>query len=473
MDQLTYAYQANSNKLTIVSDAGNDTFGFKDDQIGTGTDTTIDYTYDVNGNLKTDSNKAITNISYNHLNLPVVINFGSTNKIEYIYDATGVKLQKKVTSGTTITTDYAGNYIYENGNLQFFNQPEGYVEPINASNYNLGFKYAFQYKDHLGNIRLSYTDADGNGIIATSEIVEENNYYPFGLKHKGYNGNIIGRHHKYMFGGKELQDEILGSNSFEVYDFGARNYDAALGRWMNLDPLAEKMRRHSPYIYAFNNPIYFIDPDGMEPIVPPGSVFGLILGVRNLISKTVETIKNSNLTVYNKSVGLKVGKLGGGINVQSKEVFSFSFSEGYQQGSDNTSKSGYQFDAGVFGVSVSESKTVETKDINIQYSSPEGQTAIVPGIETSTKTVNEGTVSVLGFGGIKSKTTMERNTSQTMGNGSSLSFKNDKVVIRDQGLNFSDSRNVNIIKASTENLIKGSKVSIGIGYTIEWSTDRE
>jgi RHS repeat-associated protein len=73
--------------------------------------------------------------------------------------------------------------------------------------------------------------------------------------------------YNYKYNGKELQDE-LGLN---MYDYGARNYDPALGRWMNIDPLAETSRRYSPYTYCLNNPVYFIDPDGMY--ADPGDKF--------------------------------------------------------------------------------------------------------------------------------------------------------------------------------------------------------
>ena len=254
-DDLSYSY--NGNQLDRVSDAisNQQTEGFIDLN-PTGTD----YVYDANGNMILDKNKEITSILYNHLNLPTEVEFNnsSTKKIDYIYDATGLKLKKVVNDNGNITnTEYAGNYIYENSTLKFFSHPEGYIEPD-----GLDYNYVYQYKDHLGNIRLAYSDTNGNGSIATSEIIEENNYYPFGLKHKGYNNVINGTEHKYGYNGKEEQDEL----GLEWMDFGARNYDASLGRWMNLDPLAEDMRRYSPYNFAFNNPISFIDPDGMAPI---------------------------------------------------------------------------------------------------------------------------------------------------------------------------------------------------------------
>jgi RHS repeat-associated protein len=155
------------------------------------------------------------------------------------------------------------------------------------------FNYVYNYTDHLGNIRVSYSVDKIDRVL---KILEENHYYPFGLKHTNYNsGNkkyyeedivlplgmvataepavleafgkkIIqtlpsdGVMYKYKYNGKELQDE-LGLN---WYDYGARNYDPALGRWMNIDPLAEQYRRWSPYNYCVNNPMRFIDPDGMS-----------------------------------------------------------------------------------------------------------------------------------------------------------------------------------------------------------------
>ncbi|WP_340067299.1 RHS repeat-associated core domain-containing protein, partial [Ascidiimonas aurantiaca] len=150
---------------------------------------------------------------------------------------------------------------YENGQLQFFNTSEGYVYKDGGGQ----FRYVYQYRDHLENIRVSYSDGNGDGTISQDELIEENTYYPFGLRVRGVNdgigalGNSVAQ--RWKFGGKELQDEL----NLQWYDITARNYDPALGRWMNIDPLAEQMRRHSPYNYAFDNPIIFQDPDGMAP----------------------------------------------------------------------------------------------------------------------------------------------------------------------------------------------------------------
>ncbi|WP_298547118.1 DUF6443 domain-containing protein [uncultured Aquimarina sp.] len=270
MDNLTYTYNE-GNKLRTVNDQVTMPFGFSKRTTATGDD----YVYDQNGNMTIDHNKGINGITYNHLNLPsavVVDNADHTGNISYIYNATGAKLKKIVTEGSSlITTEYAGNFIYENGQLKFFNHAEGYIEPNGEGE----FDYVYQYKDHLGNIRLSFSDKDKDGKIDVlrnnadadgdndyaHEILQEKNYYPFGLQHKGYNSTITGRKHNYGFGGKEEQDEL----GLEWIDITARNYDPAIGRWMNLDPLAEKMRRHSPYNFGFDNPVYFQDYDGMMP----------------------------------------------------------------------------------------------------------------------------------------------------------------------------------------------------------------
>uniref|UniRef100_UPI000493260A RHS repeat domain-containing protein n=1 Tax=Chryseobacterium hispalense TaxID=1453492 RepID=UPI000493260A len=113
-------------------------------------------------------------------------------------------------------------------------------------------KYIYNYVDHLGNVRVSYNkNASGTGL----EIIEENNYYPFGLKHEGYNALAGNSAYQYKYNGKELQETGM-------YDYGARFYMPDIGRWGVVDPLAEQYRRWSPYNYTVNNPVHFIDPDG-------------------------------------------------------------------------------------------------------------------------------------------------------------------------------------------------------------------
>src|SRR5690625_2739305 len=192
--------------------------------------------------------------------------------------ARGSRTPKKRRSHSTNDSEqYAGNV------LQFFPTSEGYVKAtrLDKSQTELSFNYIYNYTDHLGNVRLSYTLDPQEGTL---KIVDENHYYPFGLRHEihypssrnrdfraaeGLGGGQIGdpvtlvnvteTEYQYKYNAKEWQDEL----GLDWYDYGWRNYDPALGRWMNIDPLSEEFASWSTYSFVYNNPIKFFDPTGL------------------------------------------------------------------------------------------------------------------------------------------------------------------------------------------------------------------
>ena len=241
IDNLTFTL--NGNQLSRVDDAVMASaygggFEFKDGvkQVG-------EYTYDANGNLTKDLNKGITDIQYNCLNLPSAVTFSDGSTITYVYAADGTKLRTvhKI-GGATTTTDYCGNVVYENGAQKLLITEEGYITLSDN-------KYYYYLKDHQGNNRV---------VINQSGAVEEtNHYYLFGGVFASSTST-----QPYKYNSKEYDTK----KDLNWYDYGARHYDAVLGRFMTVDPLAEKYYSESLYTYCYSNPINCIDPNGKDGI---------------------------------------------------------------------------------------------------------------------------------------------------------------------------------------------------------------
>ena len=215
----------------------------------------------------------------------------------YLYRADGTKVKKLFGD---IETNYLDGFQYKStkpseassgGGLVVIDPNEVAVMKLRIIPTSEGYfdvltnQYIYNYKDHLGNVRLSYSDSNKDGIIQPrqyfsqqcdepwnpffppncisiwkpGEIVEVNNYYPFGLMHN-YTATTQNAY-QYKYNAKELQETGM-------YDYGARMYMPDIGRWGVVDPMAEVMRRYSPYNYAFDNPVNFIDPDGNAPYNP-------------------------------------------------------------------------------------------------------------------------------------------------------------------------------------------------------------
>ncbi len=269
MDRLGYTYDE-GNKLLSIGDFGGTNEGFKD-----GSNSDQDYEYDVNGNLTKDLNKGIERIDYNHLDLVKEVAFINGNRIEFFYDANGSKLEmKSITAAGVVTTiGYLGGFQYTNAQLQFFQTPEGY-----ASKDGVDFKYVYVLKDHLGNNRVSYSDVNNDGVInSAAEILSNTDHYVMGLTHFGESISGIASNYNYKLHGKEQ----LTFSGYNMYDFGSRMYDPAVGRWFNADPLNEFS---SPYLAMGNNPVMLVDPDGRGVFLAgiiAGAYLGLMQGIHN------------------------------------------------------------------------------------------------------------------------------------------------------------------------------------------------
>jgi RHS repeat-associated protein len=247
----------------------------------------------------------------NHLGLLEKVTLVGGKQIVYLYDAAacpdlrgGTKLAQVLREPFTadVRTDYVGEFVYQSGVLEFFAQPEGRCVAGGT-----GFRFEYHYRDHLGNLRLAFSDLDGDGDAEVSEVLQEAAYYPYGMKHEGLAAPAVGVPHRFLFQGKELE----GTFGVDWMDFGARRYDAAVGRWWGVDSYALKYAGLSPYAAFGDDPLRFVDPGGESLKIAAGLedwFYGTYYTTVSEIDRSrIDQLANSDMT-YNVLFGKATGR---------------------------------------------------------------------------------------------------------------------------------------------------------------------
>lgn len=245
------------------------------------------YEYNTVGALAHDPDRNVT-VSYSVLGTPAIMAYGNGNTTEYIYDADGTKLKTTwktraanalcsmvaaEETGAEAKTDdgilsiqasvpsacvensreQVGPFVFTDGKLERVLFDGGFC--LLSGQYAA---YCYYVCDHLGSVRE---------VVSEAWNVQRNGYYAYGGPYGDWNTNADVQPLKFL--GKEWDHQ----HGLDLYDFGARLYDPAVGRWTTMDPLCEKYYSVSPYAYCHNNPVNRIDPDGRDDYYSVGGQF--------------------------------------------------------------------------------------------------------------------------------------------------------------------------------------------------------
>lgn len=303
------------------------------------------YEYDKIGQLTKDVAENISLIEWTVTNKVKKVTYTGAlagKTIEFTYDAMGHRIGKKVvaTNGSWEKTFYVldaqGNpmsiysftHSLDDDNILYLSERNLYgssrigvedlstttvlgMQPLtaptptaNAHYTNLIGDKAYELANHLGNVlnvvkdRKLATSTNGTTVAYFQpDVVSYSDYYPFGQALPYRNGNTP--EYRYGFNGMEKDDELKGAGN--SYDFGARMLDPRIGRWLSRDPHESSYPMMSPYVAFNNNPLFFVDPDGMDG--DPATKYQLyFLEAKNLLFPTGNDLNG------NPKAGVKFGR---------------------------------------------------------------------------------------------------------------------------------------------------------------------